>query len=224
MLKLNKNIITHIFTRKKISCSTHSVNESKKIYIKRIVNDYDRIHYQNKDGYNDYVRNKVGRIWHPIFNVYVAKAIVFNLLISKFDIAAAEMVIFFMQSGLDKMFHNIAMRKSATIVRMLKNTGIKDESDLIFAVDYYLKKNGGLVYSNIIRNFAPTQINKIVQGEKPSQIKGLMSWLQTKVTLGSYYNKPQMIKAKKNILKLGKNIKEMVTFSPSRSKNDNIIR
>ena len=80
------------------------------------------------------------------------------------------------------------------------------------------------MYSNIIRNFAPTQINKIVQGEKPSQIKGLMSWLQTKVTLGSYYNKPQMIKAKKNILKLGKNIKEMVTFSPSRSKNDNIIR
>lgn len=113
------------------------------------------------------------------------------------------------------------LSKASVMVRKLKNIGLTKESDLTFAVDYYLKNNGGLVYSNLIRKFAPNQIHKVVKGEKPYQIKGLMSWLQSKVTLFSFYNKPQMVKAKRNILKLGKNIKNMLTFSSLRSKSSN---
>lgn len=207
--------INNIFTSKNTSYSMHSVSAAKKKSIKRIVNDYNisMFPYQSRDGYRDLIRNKVGRIWHPICNAFVAKTFIFHVLASKYDLAAADMFIFFVQSGLDKMFHNIAMRKSAALVRKLKNIGITQEADLIFAVDYYLKKNGGLVYSNLVRRFAPNQIHKVVQGEKPQQIKGLMSWLQSKVTLFSFYNKSQRVKAKKNVVKLAKNIVNVFSFN-----------
>ncbi len=212
MLKLNKKIITNIFTSKNTSYSKPLISKTKKKCIKQIVNNYDisMFPYQSRDGYRDFFRNKVGRIWHPICNVFLAKAFIFNILAAKYDIAAVEMGLFFVQSGLDKMFHNIAIRKSAALVRKLKNIGITKESELSFAVDYYLKKNGGLVYSNLIRKFAPNQIHKVVHGEKPPQIKGLMSWLQSKFTLFSFYNKSQMVKAKKNVVRFAKHI--MNTF------------
>lgn len=215
--------INNIFTSKNTSYSMHSVSAAKKKSIKRIVKAYDSemSSYRSRYCESDWFRNKVGRIWHPVVNVFIAKNIIANLLAAKYDIAAAEMGLFFIQSGLDKMFHNIAMRKASVMVRKLKNIGLTKESDLTFAVDYYLKNNGGLVYSNLIRKFAPNQIHKVVKGEKPHQIKGLMSWLQSKVTLFSFYNKPQMVKAKRNILKLGKNIKNMLTFSSLRSKSSN---
>ncbi len=221
MLKLNKNIITNVLTAKKRSFSKLSEDDAKKTCIKSIVKLHD-LRMRNAGDDRDWFRNKFGRVWHPLWNVCIGISSIFALLVSRYDAAALDMALFFIQSGLDKMFHNIAMRKSSVLVRKLKKMGFASESDLIFAVDYYLKKNGGLVYSNLVRKFAPNQIRKVVKGEKPPQIKGLMSWLQSKVSLCSYYNKPQMIKAKRNILKLGKNIKNMLDFSLLRLKNGNI--
>ena len=219
MLKLNKQFINKIFT---IKNNKNTAEVRKKNFIKTTINSYDlkMFKYSSIAGEADRFRNKVGRIWHPVLNAVISTSFISNLLGSRYGMAGFDFALIFIQSGLDKMFHNIAMRKASVIVRRLKNWGITDDSDLKFAVNYYLKKNGGLVYSNLVRKFAPNQIKKVTEGEKPPQIKGLITWLQSKISLASFYNEPQMCKAKKNLQKLFKNIINLISQGKSSKSSD----
>lgn len=144
-------------------------------------------------------RNEFGRICHFI-QIPISAGLVLSYLSSDSFLGAAlwggNILLSF---GLDKLFHNIAMRKSQLLVKKLKNEG-KDNKFINESVNYYLKKNGGIIYSNFVRKFKSKDIKKVVNGENAPQLKGLIPFVQTKLAIFSS-NKPLKIKCRRNLKK-----------------------
>ena len=107
----------------------------------------------------------------------------------------------YLNFGLDKMFHNIAMRKSQALVRYIKSQGIQDEKQIMDIIDLYLKKRGGILYSTFVRTFRKNKIKQVANGEQASQIKGYITYIHGKYTLLSR-NKSQIVKARRNLRNL----------------------
>ena len=160
--------------------------------------------FHDSRNYAEQERNELGRWSHPLSAALVANTCVFNLISDKPLFALIMAVFGYMQMGLDKMFHNIAMRKSQDLVRFLKSKSMTDENHLTEMVDYYLKRHGGLVYSNFVRKFQYDKIEAVAKGEFATQIKGLMTFLRDKYTLltPKAVNKAQAVKRKNNINRL----------------------
>ena len=147
----------------------------------------------------DQERNSFGRIWHFI-NVFLCVGFLYYTFkttqLSEFIVSGGGILV---HLGLDKLFHNIAMRKSQLLVKMLKHDD-KDEEFIYKSVDYYLKKNGGIVYSNFVRKFKKGDIKKIVDGENAPQLKGLVPFIQTKLAIFSN-NEALKVKGRRNFKK-----------------------
>lgn len=142
-------------------------------------------------------RNQFGRVTHLV-NHELSNAIMLCCVIQQHYIGAAIAGGFsLIELGLDKLFHNLAMRKSQIMVKELKAKG-KDKQFITDAVDYYLKTSGGIVHSNFVRKFRKKDIAKVVDGEKCTQIPGIVSFIQTDCALGQVHNKPAYMKAQKN--------------------------
>ncbi|MCI1272831.1 MAG: hypothetical protein LKG27_00145 [Clostridiaceae bacterium] len=109
--------------------------------------------------FNDTDRNKFGRVWHTFGHYGVA-----GVALNNNDYGWA---VFIAASSLDfdRMFHNIAMRKMAPMSRKLQSVGITEPEELRYAGNCILKKEGGILWSNIYRIFNQDKITKIMQGE-----------------------------------------------------------
>ena len=91
------------------------------------------------------------------------------------------------------------MRKSQLLAKVLRNNN-KDDQFIAESVDYYLKKNGGIIYSNFIRKFKKEDIKKVVDVENAPQLKGLIPFIQTKLAVFSD-NKALKVKGRRNLKK-----------------------
>ena len=178
------------------------LNENQSLYINKILKDgiksFEKTHKYDQSG-----RNNVGRIVHFWAGILGVGDMALYAIANDYKNAFHITMVTNINLGLDKMFHNIAMRKAQVLVRHLKSQGISDEDTLTQAVDLYMKKRGGILYSTFVRKFQKNKIKQVARGEKASQIKGVMTYLQRKYTFGSE-SKAQMVKAKRNFKKLGK--------------------
>ncbi len=142
-------------------------------------------------------RNQFGRVTHLINHEWSNALLLCCALQEHYGFAALAGVFSLAELGLDKLFHNLAMRKSQIIVKELKAMG-KDKKFITEAVDYYLKTSGGIIHSNFVRKFRKKDIAKVVSGKECPQIPGIISFIQTECAFGQMHNKPAYMKAQKN--------------------------
>lgn len=163
----------------KISPLKYNISPTIKAIIKSDIKVF------SKD-FNQAERNKFGRMWHALANYGIA-----GIALVHEDYG---WVTFLTASALDfdKMFHNIAMRKLSSISRKLQSVGINDTEELRYAGNYILKKEGGVIWSNIYRLFHQDKIAQIMQGKSiPHYNKwsnGFVYNLQMKYGIGTMDN------------------------------------
>lgn len=158
--------------------------------------------------FNEECRNSTGRVIHFIGHEYCNALCLYYILGNAPSYAGAVLAgtLSIMQLGLDKLFHNLAIRKSQILVRNLKNQG-KDKQFITNAVDYYLKTSGGIIYSNLVRKFKKKDIEKVVNGENAPQIPGIMTYIQTYYDVCAVY--PAHEKSQKHKQKIVNKIKNV---------------
>ena len=181
---------------------TSSINSFKKCNNTQnikcgIIKKFEKTH-----DFEESSRNNFGRIEHFGGFIYCIYFAVICAMSQKYGEALFGLGAAYINSGLDKMFHNIAMRKSQVLVRYLHSNGIHDEKYITDCVDLYLKKRGGIIYSSFVRKFQRDKIKQVANGESASQFEGILTYIRNKYTLISPFNKAQMIKAKRNIKKI----------------------
>lgn len=159
-----------------------------------VKDEVERFKYMHK--FWDQDRNAIARIWHFIFGMFSVIPFMQDITLAGKIIWGCNIIAI---PGFDKLFHNIAIRKSQLLAKELRNKN-KDDQFIAEAVDYYLKKNGGLIYSNFVRKFKKEDIQSVVKGEQAPQFSGIIPFVQTKLAVFSH-NKPLRVKGRKNLKK-----------------------
>ncbi|OGI04207.1 MAG: hypothetical protein A2Y25_08870 [Candidatus Melainabacteria bacterium GWF2_37_15] len=119
-------------------------------------------------------RNTFGRIVHFGTEIGAGLNGLVYALHGDWGSASFHTVFAMYNHGLDKLFHNVALRKSKLLIKQLKKQGIKDKEELRFSISNYLGKRGGIIHSNLFRLFSQKKIEKLVETGKLPEIKGII--------------------------------------------------
>lgn len=171
----NVNIKINSLINNSTNSPIYIIKERKK-EIRSLVKDFCKQKKFSEGG-----RNSFGRIEHITAGLGCSLWCTISGVINKnVSELALGIPCIFINLGLDKTFHNIALRKSLIMRRFLKQKGIRNNEDLSYAINIYLKKRGGVLYSNLFRLFNQDKIKKMASDGHLPKLKGLVYKIQVK--------------------------------------------
>lgn len=122
------------------------------------------------------VKNKLGRIFHPICGIAILVDSITSLLKGDMVDTAIDLGFSLFNLGYEKLFHNIAIRKVRTLSKQLIKQGFSEE-ERIYAVKKYLNRDGSFIYSKIFNVTSPNKVNKLANAQEVKQVGGLISYI-----------------------------------------------
>jgi hypothetical protein len=99
--------------------------------------------------YQHQSRNQLARKVHFYLGLFHSTGLITNILGHSLTASLASLPLVALEFGLDGMFHDIARSKSKRLITALKQDGYHHSENLNQGINEYLKKRGGLFFSNL---------------------------------------------------------------------------